>query len=154
MLTVVRASTLDSAVITNARHGYNKPPRISRYILHRPRWVVPSRRAIRRSRDVSSVSHSSGTRYGHTKLGQWSSLSSGRNGLHSWVRLTPTSRHELTLCSDYQLALKYFLRAVEMQTEPSDPTGGKKRSREWWGIKLVRLWSHDYSPETPLLMIS
>lgn len=44
--------------------------------------------------------------------------------------------------SDYQLALKYFLRAVEMQVEPSDPTGGKKRSREWWGIKLVRLSFH------------
>ncbi|ORX41019.1 hypothetical protein BD324DRAFT_612908 [Kockovaella imperatae] len=39
---------------------------------------------------------------------------------------------------DYQLALKYFLRATEMQTDPSSP-GAKEescRTRSWWGVKL------------------
>lgn len=46
---------------------------------------------------------------------------------------------------DYPLALKFFLRAVEMSTDPSagpgvaakDTPGGEK-TRAWWGVKLVR----------------
>ncbi|KAK1923098.1 hypothetical protein DB88DRAFT_493778 [Papiliotrema laurentii] len=37
---------------------------------------------------------------------------------------------------DYQLALKYYLRAVEMQTDPDDRDSAKKNTRAWWGIKL------------------
>ena len=40
--------------------------------------------------------------------------------------------------SDYQLALKYFLRAVEMQTDATKPEStGSKNTRSWWGVKLV-----------------
>jgi len=39
--------------------------------------------------------------------------------------------------SDYQLALKYFLRAIEMQTDPNHKDSSNK-CRAWWGVKLVR----------------
>ena len=39
---------------------------------------------------------------------------------------------------DYNLALKYFLRATEMQTDPSRPeTSGPGKTRSWWGVRLV-----------------
>ncbi|KAK4688607.1 ER membrane protein complex subunit 2, partial [Tremellales sp. Uapishka_1] len=38
---------------------------------------------------------------------------------------------------DYQLALKYFLRATEMETEPSGTTEASTKSRSWWGVKLA-----------------
>lgn len=42
--------------------------------------------------------------------------------------------------SDYQLALKYYLRATEMQTPPTGKPDGQ-RTRAWWGVKMVRLLS-------------
>ncbi|GMK54657.1 hypothetical protein CspeluHIS016_0112430 [Cutaneotrichosporon spelunceum] len=36
---------------------------------------------------------------------------------------------------DYQLALKYYLRAVEMETPPTGKPDGH-RSRAWWGVKM------------------
>jgi hypothetical protein len=47
-------------------------------------------------------------------------------------------RAELTR-SDYQLALKHFLRTTEMETDPSYPSANKTSTRTWWGIKLVCL---------------
>ncbi|BEI81411.1 hypothetical protein CcaverHIS002_0205710 [Cutaneotrichosporon cavernicola] len=36
---------------------------------------------------------------------------------------------------DYQLALKYFLRAVEMETPPTGNPDGH-RTRAWWGVQM------------------
>lgn len=36
---------------------------------------------------------------------------------------------------DYQLALKYYLRAVEMETPEGSVVG--TRTRAWWGVKMV-----------------
>lgn len=41
--------------------------------------------------------------------------------------------------SDYDLALKFFLRATEMETDPEHLELYKTNSRTWWGVKLVRL---------------
>jgi hypothetical protein len=38
--------------------------------------------------------------------------------------------------SDYQLALKYFLRATEMET-PAEGNAEGFRTRSWWGVKQV-----------------
>jgi hypothetical protein len=40
--------------------------------------------------------------------------------------------------SDYDLALKFFLRASEMETDPQHLELYKTNSRTWWGVKLVR----------------
>ncbi|CAK9786477.1 hypothetical protein CC85DRAFT_252968 [Cutaneotrichosporon oleaginosum] len=37
---------------------------------------------------------------------------------------------------DYQLALKYYLRAAEMETPPAGKAEGH-RSRAWWGVKMA-----------------
>ena len=39
--------------------------------------------------------------------------------------------------SDYDLALKFFLRASEMETDPEHLELYKTNSRTWWGVKLV-----------------
>ena len=40
---------------------------------------------------------------------------------------------------DHQSALKYFLRAAEMQIDPSSPGSAEesRSTRSWWGVKLV-----------------
>jgi hypothetical protein len=40
-------------------------------------------------------------------------------------------------CSDYDMALKFFLRASEMETDPEHKESNKTRTRTWWGVKLV-----------------
>jgi hypothetical protein len=50
----------------------------------------------------------------------------------------------LTRDRDYDLALKFFLRATEMETDPSDLDLVKQNTRSWWGVKLVRLPSSMY----------
>lgn len=35
------------------------------------------------------------------------------------------------------MALKFFLRASEMETDPEHKESNKIRTRTWWGIKLV-----------------
>ncbi|RSH85289.1 hypothetical protein EHS25_005096 [Saitozyma podzolica] len=52
---------------------------------------------------------------------------------------------------DYQLALKHFLRATEMETPPSGSSvEGTPKSRSWWGVKLSlrRLLESKIAPET------
>lgn len=39
--------------------------------------------------------------------------------------------------SDYDLALKFFLRATEMETDPGNLDLRKTSTRSWWGVKLV-----------------
>lgn len=39
--------------------------------------------------------------------------------------------------SDYDLALKFFLRATEMETDPGNLELTKTNTRSWWGVKLV-----------------
>ena len=57
-----------------------------------------------------------------------------RDGLYYGVStIGPERRVDL---SDYQLALKHFLRTIEMQTDPNH-RDENKRTRAWWGIKLV-----------------
>jgi len=35
------------------------------------------------------------------------------------------------------MALKFFLRASEMETDPEHKESNKTRTRTWWGVKLV-----------------
>lgn len=50
----------------------------------------------------------------------------------------------MLILRDYPLALKFFLRAIEMATDPlagpnvsaKDTPGGEK-TRAWWGVRLV-----------------
>lgn len=50
----------------------------------------------------------------------------------------------MLILRDYSLALKFFLRAIEMATDPlagpnvsaKDTPGGEK-TRAWWGVRLV-----------------
>jgi hypothetical protein len=66
--------------------------------------------------------------------------------LWRWVRGIADPRR------DYQLALKHFLRATEMETPPSGSSvEGTPKSRSWWGVKLVRVAPS--SPASPSLCI-
>lgn len=57
----------------------------------------------------------------------------------------------LTESRDYDLALKFFLRAIEMETDPGNLQLGKTNTRSWWGVKLVSVTSFplvDPRPDT------
>jgi hypothetical protein len=44
----------------------------------------------------------------------------------------------LTRCRDYQLALKFYLRAIEMATPPAGSMNDTAvKTREWWGVRQV-----------------
>ena len=46
---------------------------------------------------------------------------------------------DLQTCRDYALALKFFLRCIELEANPPRPeeSGGSRKNRSWWGVKLV-----------------
>lgn len=123
---------------------HHPPPLVPRYLLFGPFGLVTPCGPVRRAGDVSAGPCCAGSFERTADMGYGRREEERRSGIYPWVRFPYTlvstrggERPRLTGSSDYDLALKFFLRAVEMETDPSDLTLAKANTRTWWGVKLV-----------------